>query len=160
MNDRRLRKLDPKHQQLARLLVGGNSQSQIARLLNLNKSTVSRLLRDPLVLQEVKRLQEFADVNAASCVPGLLEKIREGAQEGAKVLMEILADERADPEILKLKANVSLELLSRVGYGPVKQVEVKQASISGHFTAEDIEKIKKRAQENGMVFDNSYVGKD
>ena len=48
-----------------------------------HKSTVSRLVRDPLVLQEVRRLQDMADVHAAACVPGIPEKIREGAQKGA-----------------------------------------------------------------------------
>jgi hypothetical protein len=110
-------------------------------------------MRDPLVLQEVKRLQEYADVNATSCVPGIPEKIREGAQKGAEILAAILEDERKDSDIMKLKVNVALELLSRAGYGPVKQVEVKQRSISGHYTAKDIEEIKKRARESGMVFD-------
>jgi len=44
--------------------------------------------------------------------------------------------------------------MSRAGYGPVKQVGVKQASFSGHLTRDDIEEIKKRARESGMVFDN------
>lgn len=131
-----------RNQQIARLAVAGNSQVEIARILNLHKSTVCRLLRDPLVLQEVNRLQQFADVNAVSCVPGIPEKIREGAYQGMDVLIGILADARTDPEMLKLKSTISLELLNRAGFSAIKQIRMEQASMSVHFTAEEIEKIK------------------
>jgi len=35
----------------------------------------TRYVRDPLVVQEMKRLQEMADVNAVACVTGIPEKI-------------------------------------------------------------------------------------
>jgi hypothetical protein len=148
--NRNLQKLVSKHKQLARLLVGGNSQSEIARLLNYDKSTVSRLARDPLVIREMQRLQEIADVNATACVPGIPEKIREGAHKGTEILQKILDDERNDPEILKLKSNVALELLSRAGYSAIKQVRVEQSSLSAHFTREDIDEIKQRAKSVAM----------
>ena len=144
---RNLKKMSSKHQQLARLLTGGHSQAEIARILAMNKSTVSRLVSDPLVAAEVKRLQQMADVNSASCVPGIPEKIGEGAYKGMEVLEAILADERTEPEILKLKANVALEILARAGYGAVKQVQVRQESISTHLSTADIEIIKSRARE-------------
>ncbi|MFC1890850.1 hypothetical protein ACFLZT_00485 [Thermodesulfobacteriota bacterium] len=150
MSNRYLKKIDPKHKQLARLLVGGNSQADIARILKLNKSTVSRYVRDPLVLKEVKRLQEIADVNATACVPGIPEKIKEGAHKGTEILQEILDDERDDPEMLKLKSNVALEFLSRAGYSAIKQVNVQQSSLSAHLTREDIDKIKLRAKSAGF----------
>jgi len=146
MTDRYLAKLSTRHQQLARLLVGGHAQSEIARVLSVHKSTVSRLVRDPLVIGEIQRLQEMADVHSTACVPGIPEKIQEGAHMSAKVLIEILEDERDDPEMLRLKANVSLELLSRAGYGPIRQVKVEQASFSAYLTKEDIEEIKRRAK--------------
>lgn len=141
-----LKELAPRHQQIARLLVGGSSQSEIARLLKVHKSTVSRLVRDPIVVQEIRRLQEIADSNVGSCVPGISQEIQDGARKGIVVLKEILEDERDDPEILKLKANISLEFLARAGYAPVKQVMVQQASVSAHVTAEEIEEIKERGR--------------
>jgi hypothetical protein len=132
---------------LARLLVGGNSQSEIARILTLNKATVSRLVHDPLVAGEVKRLQEMADSNSTVCVPGISEKISDGAHKGIEVLESILDDERKHPEILKLKANVALEMLSRAGYVAVKQVQIAQASLSACLTREEIEELKLRAKE-------------
>jgi len=143
----KLKQLAPKHQQLARLLVGGHSQAEICRLLGMHKTTVSRLARDPLVAQEVKRLQKLADMNSAICVPGMTGKIAESAHKGMEVLETILADERSDPDIMKLKANVALELLSRAGFGPIKQLNVKQATMTTHFTLDSIEEIKQRAKE-------------
>ncbi|MDX9785368.1 MAG: hypothetical protein RBT11_01210 [Desulfobacterales bacterium] len=164
MTDRQLMQLSPRHQQLARLLVGGHSQSEIAKLLTLHKSTVSRIVRDPKVLNEVKRLQEFANVNAVVCVPGIPEKIAEGAQKGTEVLLEILADERTTPEMLKLKANVALELLSRAGYGPTKQMKIESAAISAYFTTDEIEAFKERGlkamAECGLVVDGVRLNRD
>jgi len=147
MINRKLCKLNNKHKQLARLLVQGHTQSEAARLLDMHKSTVSRLVRESLIANEIKRLQQRADDNASTCVPGIPEKIAEGAHKGIEVLEAILNDERTDSDMLKLKANVALELLARAGFGPVKQVNVKQESMSAHFTLEDIEEIKERARQ-------------
>ena len=140
-----IHEISARHKQIARLLVGGHSQSDIARLLSLHKSTVSRVVRDSKVAQEVARLQQIADVNIAACVPGVSDTIQEGAVKGIEELLKILQDERTSPEILKLKAQVALELLGRAGYGEVKQLKVQQSSVSAHFTSEDIENIKRRA---------------
>lgn len=138
--------LSPRDKQLARLIASGHSQVEAARLVSVHKSTVCRLMRDEAFLQEVQRLQAAADRDLATSLPGIPEKIREGAQEGADVLRQILADERNDAEMLRLKANVALELLSRAGYSPIKQVKVEQATISTHLTMEEIEEIKQRAR--------------
>jgi len=147
MSGRNLKVLAPKHQQLARLLVAGNSQAEAARLLSMDKSTVSRLSRDPLVHQEIKRLQTFADSNVAVSAPGVPEKISEGAQRSIEVLLEILEDERTDHDILKLKANVSCEILNRAGFVAVKQMRVESASVSTFLTPEELDGMKNRALE-------------
>ena len=139
-----LRTLSSRHQQLARLLVGGYSQAEISRTLSLHKSTVSRLVKQPLIAAEVKRLKEFADISTATSVPGMPDKISEGATRSIQVLMDILADERSEPAIMKVKALVAQDLLSRAGYGPVKQIDIRQESVSAHFTSEDIEGLKQR----------------
>lgn len=147
MQDNTLDSLNPRHRQLVRLLIGGHSQSDIARILNIHKSTVSRLVRDPLIVKEIARLQKNADLGATACVPGIPEKLREGALRGVQVLLDILADKRCDPDMLKLKANAATELLGRAGYGPVKQVRIEQSSMSAHLTREDIEELKQRARD-------------
>ncbi len=115
MSRAELKDLSPRHQQLARLLVGGYSQAEISRVLGLHKSTVSRLVKQPLVAAETKRLQEMADVSTATCVPGMPDKISEGACKSIRVLMDILDDERIEPTVLKVKALVAQDLLSRAG---------------------------------------------
>ena len=83
---------------------------------------VWKAVRD-FVNKEINRLQELADVNSTVCVPGVSESIQEGAHKGAKLLIEIIDDERTDSFMMKLKANVALEFLSRAGYAPIKQVK-------------------------------------
>ena len=151
MNEDQLSKLSPRHQQIARLLVSGHTQTEIAQMMGCNKSTICRHSRDPLVLQEVKRLQEKAEAKTVEGVPGVTEKLRNGAHRGLEVLLQILEDPSTQIEMIKLKANVALELLSRAGYGPIKQMAIDQRVLSAHLTAEDIEEIKERAREAGIV---------
>jgi FixJ family two-component response regulator len=151
--DNTLRILNARHKQLVRLLVGGHSQSDIARILQIHKSTVSRLVRDPLIVQEVSRVQDNADMAATACVPGVSAKLAEGALKGVQVLLDILADTRNDAFMLKLKANAATELLGRAGYGETRQVRVQQSSVSAHLTAEDIAALKRRA--DGLSLEES-----
>lgn len=139
-----LRTLTSRHQQLARLLVGGYSQAEISRTLGLNKSTVCRLVKQPLIAAEVKRLKELADVSTATSIPGMPDKISEGATRSIQVLMDILNDERDEPVIMKVKAFVAQDLLNRAGYGAVKLIDVRQASISTQVTPEELEAFKNR----------------
>ena len=138
--------LSERHKQVARLLVNGHSQSSVAKLVGIHKSTISRLIRDPLLVQEMHRLQEIADQNVAQCVPGIPEKIQKGAHKSIEVLKDILEDKRTDPNITRVKANVALDILDRAGYGKVKQLKLEQSSQDAHLTSEIIEKIKQHAE--------------
>ncbi len=77
-------------------------------------------------------------------MPVVSESIQEGAYTGAKLLIKILEDDRTDPVMMKLKANVALELLSRAGYAPIKQVMIDSVSVS-YLTIEEIEGMKIKA---------------
>jgi len=151
MEDGNLEKLNPRHQQIARLYVGGHSQAEIARLLKINRSTVCRTVKDPQFKEEVARLQQMADVNATASVPGIPQKLGEGAHVATEVLMSILEDDRQEVDMLKLKANVALEILNRAGYGAVKQVHVEQRSIGIELTKEEAEELRRRAKEAGFI---------
>jgi len=148
--------LSPRHQQIARLLVGGYTQTKISKTMGLHKSTVSRLIRRPEVASEVKRLQEMADVNATTSVPGMPDKISEGAYKSIQVLMEILEDERTDPAMMKIKAVVAQDLLSRAGYGPIKQIDVRQEQVSSYFTREDLDELFRRAKAEEQLEKEEY----
>jgi hypothetical protein len=136
--------LTPRHQQIARLLFTGHTQTEVARMIGCNKSTVCRLQRDPLVQQELSRLQESADAKVIEVVPGMIDRLEVGAMRGMDVLIDILNDPSDTVDMMKLKANVALELLSRTGYGPVKQIQIDKRSVSTHLTHEDIEEFKRR----------------
>jgi len=137
--------------------LAGNSQSQCARLFGVDKSTVCRWMKEPSVGMEIKRLQEMADVNVVTSVPGMTEKLQEGAHKGIEALIEILEDKRNDPEIMKLKSNAAMEILDRAGYGPIKQVDVKQESVSYQLTPEQLKAFTKRgiaaARESGVIIE-------
>ena len=157
MSYKNLVNMNTRHRRLAQLIVGGNSQSQCARIFGVDKSTVCRWMKEPSVGMEIKRLQEMADINVVTSVPGMTEKLQEGAHKGIEALIEILEDKRNDPEIMRLKSNVAVEILDRTGYGSIKQVDVKQESISYQLTPEQLEAFKKRgieaARESGVIIE-------
>jgi hypothetical protein len=101
-------------------------------------------MKEPSVATEIERLQELADMNVITPVPGIPEKLQEGAHKGIDALIEIIEDKRDDPEILKLKSNAAIEILNRAGYGPIKQVQVQQESSSFQLTREELEAFKER----------------
>jgi len=148
-----LKNLTSRHQQLARLLVGGYSQTEISRTLDLHKSTVCRLVKQPLIATEVNRIKELADVSTATSVPGMPDKISERATRSIQVLMGILDDERNEPAIIKVKALVAQDLLSRAGYGQVKRIDIRQETAVAHFTSEDLAELTARANS----VDTSYL---
>ena len=47
MTYRKHEKINPKHRQLAQLIVGHNSQSQCAKVLGVDKGTVLKWMKDP-----------------------------------------------------------------------------------------------------------------
>ena len=111
-------------------------------------------------MAEIKRLQELADVNVVTSMPGMPEKLQEGAHRGIEVLIEILDDERNDPEIMRLRSNAAVEILDRAGYGPIKHVNIQQASISTHLTPEEIEEFKQRGMKALQSADFNLDGHD
>ena len=155
MSYKNLVNMNPRHKRLAQLIVAGNSQSQCARIFGVDKSTVCRWMKEPSVGMEIKRLQEMADVNVVTSVPGIPEKLQEGAHKRIEALIKILEDKRNDPDMMKLKSHVAVEILDRVGYGPIKQVQVEQAFVSYQLTREELEEFKKRgvkaAREAGII---------
>ena len=161
MPDKNTVNMNPRHRRLAQLIVSGNSQSQCAKIFDVDKSTVCRWMKEPSVGMEIKRLQEMADVNVVTSLPGIPEKLQEGAHKGIEALIEILEDKRSDPEIIKLKSNAAVEILDRAGYGPIKQVDVKQASVSYQLTPEELEAFKKRglkaARESGFILEGDDI---
>lgn len=147
MQSNEINTLTPRHQRIARLLFTGHTQTEVARLIGCNKSTVCRLQRDPLVHKELSRLQEAAESKVIENAPGMIDKLQKGALRGMDVLLDILDDPSTSVEMMKLKANVTFEILNRTGYGPIKQIQVDKQSLTMHATPEEIEAFKKRGIE-------------
>lgn len=121
--------------------------------MGLHKSTVCYLVKQPLITTEVNRIKELANVSTATSVPGMPDKLSEGATRFIQVLIEILDDERSEPAIIKVKVLVAQDLLSHAGYGPVKQIDIRQETAVAHFTSEDLEELTARANS----VDTSYL---
>ena len=82
---RKLANINYRHKRLSQLIVSGNSQSNCAKILDVDKSTVTRWMKEPSVATEIERLQEIADRNVVTSVPGIPEKLQENAHKGIDI---------------------------------------------------------------------------
>jgi len=137
------------HHEIARLIFLGYKNEDIAERLGITPATVSytrnsRVVKDKLELMKGARDAETIDLSI---------EIREKAPKALKLLEDIingdgLIGEYASPS---LKAKTAENWLDRAGF-PAQKVG-NNMHIHAHFNAGEIEELKKRALESGMVVD-------
>lgn len=130
-----------RYQEIARRIVLGQKQVQIAEDLGVTPEMVSYVRNSPIVKDQIANLQEKANeetVNIASRIKSL-------APHAIEVLEDVIKTGEVSGERIpaKLRAHHAEKLLDRAGYAPPK--EIRALNLSGHFTVDEIEEIKKRA---------------
>lgn len=144
-----------RYQEIARRIVIGQKNVEIANDMNVTPEMVSYVRNSDLVQARIDTLQTAADsetVNIAS-------RIKSMAPKALDILQAVL-DGRVDGEKIpaKLRAEHAEKLLDRAGYAPPR--EIKAHMLHGHYTAEDIERIKKRATDASMNAACSIIVED
>jgi len=130
------------HHEIVRRLVLGQKPSSIAEDLNVSKSMVSYTRNSPVVRDQIEIMKGARDADTID----LAKRIREDAPEALRLLEDIISGE-ADATI-GLRAREANNMMNRAGYAPVQTI--KGAIIHGHYSSEEIEEIKKRAEETGL----------
>lgn len=126
------------HHEILRLSLTGMKGVDIARQLNISEATVSTTLNSEIAKRKMARLQGARDMDAVS----VSKKIQELAPKAVEVLDKLL-----DSQVEAIKFRTAADVLDRAGHGAVK----KELNISGHLSKEDIDEIKNRAKEIGLV---------
>lgn len=129
------------YQEIARRLVLGQKNVQIANDLNVTKEMVSYVRNSDIVKRQTKHLHEESNkrtVDIATRIKGL-------APHAMNLLEDIIVLGQVGEEKLpaKLRAHHAEAILDRAGYAPPK--EIRSMNLHGHYTSEDIERIKARA---------------
>ena len=129
-----------RYQEIARRILLGQKNVQIANDMDLAPETVSYIRNSDIVKAQLEKLQARADDSTVD----ITTRIKSLAPRALDVL-EGMINGRLDGESVpaRLRAFHAEKLLDRAGHAPPK--EVRSLSLHGHYTSEDIERIKERA---------------
>jgi len=131
------------HHEICRRLLLGQKASHIAEDLGVSKAMVSYVRNSRVVQEKLKTMEGARDAETVD----LAKEIREQAPKALRLLKKIIEGEVDAP--ITTRAREANNWLDRAGYAPVKRVEGQFAH--AHFTADEIEEIKRRAVENGFA---------
>ena len=135
-----------KHHEIARQVVLGRTNVDIANSIGCTPQTVSNVRNSPLAKAKIDSLNESRDEETVS----IAKRIEEFAPVALELLEEIVSGNIPEASIA-LRAKVASSHLGRAGYGEVHKAHI----LSQHLSREDIERIKMRAvsaaQNAGMI---------
>ena len=130
------------YQEIARRIVIGQMNTEIANDLGVTPQMVSYVRNSPIVMEKIDTLQTAADgdtVNIASRIKSL-------APHAMKVIEDLIITGQVGTEKIpaKLRANHAEKLLDRAGHAAPR--EVRSLNLTGHYTSDELEEIKARAR--------------
>lgn len=130
--------------EIARLTARGYKPAEIAEILGITTQTVSNNLCSPRIQARLAAFQLCRDKETVDA----MSILHANSAEVAEIYTEI-AKNPSTPLGAKLRACEGI--LDRTGYAPAQRVQV-QAQVT-HLTLEDIETIKQRARDAGLVIE-------
>ena len=130
------------HQEIIRLLLIGWPAKKIAETLGVTTVMVSYTANSELVKRKLEVMRNVRDAEALD----LSVEIKRFAPDAFRILQGIAQDENASA---RNRLTAVMDALDRAGYAAPKVIEGK--FLHAHFTAEEIEDMKKRSKESGQV---------
>lgn len=141
------------HHEIARRLLLGQKNVEIAKSLGISAQMVSNVRNSPVVQEHISILRGARDADTVD----LAREIKEIAPAALQLLKEIIQGEGQGANAsIALRARESNNMLARVGHGVPHKVQAEVAN--WHLTSNDIADIKRRAITNGDVVDAEVVG--
>jgi predicted transcriptional regulator len=130
------------HKEIIRLIFLGMKNVDIAESLGITAQTVSNTRNSSLAQRELALMQASANHG----VVDISKRLKELQAPAIEALARIL-----DPESVGVSPSVTSKaafgILDRCGHSPVHKI----ASVSGKFTQEDMDEIKRKAREFGPI---------
>ena len=136
------------YHEILRLLLLGWDKTEIARTLGVTPVMVSYTANSELAKRQLEVMRGARD----SEVLDLSIEIKRFAPEAFETLQTILRDPNTHE---KHKIAIAMDALDRAGYAPPKVIEGR--FLHAHFTAEEIEDMKKRSKESGQVVEGELA---
>jgi len=130
-----LEKLQDQHREMARLMVAGLGNKEIAEKTGYSPQMVSLVRNSTIVREHVEKLQAGRDSSAVS-IAGSLRRLSPEA-------LGVVHDLMIDPEVSSaVRLSAAKDLLDRAGHAPVRKISVGV----GTLTQDRIEELKRRAR--------------
>jgi len=122
-----------RQKEIARRLIAGHRQIDIARDYDMTPGRMSIICNSPVFKQYLaslctRREERAVDINAL---------IKKGAESGAQLLVNIV--DGTTPAHISLQAKAAMDLLDREGHGKVSTV---RQEVTHHLTSSRIEELK------------------
>jgi hypothetical protein len=136
-----------KHHEIARRVVLGQNNQEISEALGVCAQQISNVRNSPVVKDKITVMRAARDAGTielakeiADLAPLAIQRVREAIESGT-----VLGKEVSATGILK-EAN---GLIDREIGKPTQRIDSR--NVHGHFTMEDIERIKEKAKELAMI---------
>ena len=134
-----IRNMYERHHQMARMLLIGCTEEQVATAVGCSVSHISNIKRSPIFQQKMAYLRSRSDDRAIDVAASLGAR----AYKSLELLEQVRDGELT--EDIRLRTHVAQDLLDRAGHGKITKSE-NRLSIS-HIDAEALDHIKARSYE-------------
>lgn len=138
------------HHEISRLVLLGLKNTEIAERLGISEAMVSYTRNSQVVKDKMEIMQGSRD---KECLD-IMVQIKQNVPKALEVLEQIMTGDAmslGQTPSLNLRARTAENWMDRAGY-PAQKPGMNM-HLHGHFTAQDIEEIKKRARANPQVID-------
>lgn len=125
-----------RHKEIARRLVAGDRQKDIADDMKITYSRMSIICNSPAFKNQLARLSMGADSGALD----VQDRVTALSVDAMSILEDVLQNGENLPK--KLQVEVAKDVMDRAGYGAVKKSAVIQATLG----ADDIAEMRKRSE--------------
>ena len=129
------------HHEIARYIVMGWKNVDIAKAMNVSSQMVSIVRNSPVVQEHIVIMRDARDADTVD----LAKEIEEVAPDALALLKDIVrGDNEGANAGIALRAREANNMLARVGHGVPHKIQAE--TVNYHLTSKDITEIKRRAQ--------------
>jgi predicted transcriptional regulator len=143
------------HHEITRLALLGMKQADIARHLKISEAMVSYTLNSEVVKERLAIMKGARDAETVDLARDILEL----APLAIKIYEKLL-EEGVNGSPTALHKATADRVLDVSGFGPVKRIDARHAHLVGHFSAEDLEKIKEQGRKAAIEAGEMIVEQD
>lgn len=139
-----LRNLTYRHTEMARRLVLGQRQCDVAREFGISQPRMSDIARSPVFIEYMEKLNRDRDRKTGD----IRQDVEKGASKGMRFLLRCLTDGTIEHEktTANAKVKVAQDFLDREGSKPrIRQTQANKPPAGGVVTTELLEQFKKRS---------------